>query len=244
MEKAVCMIIEGKNAVKEAIKSGVTISELKVQKGIHDSENVVGLAKEKGIRFNFYDKINLDRISETKRHQGFIAIAQDFKYSTIEEMKQFAKSKGENLFLLILDGVEDPHNVGSILRVADCSGAHGVILPKHRACSITDTVVKISSGASNYVKVAMVTNINDVIRDLKEDFVKVVCAEADGKTLYNINMQCDLAIVIGSEGNGVKPLTRKLCDEVISIPMKGNVNSLNASVATVIVAFEVIRQRQ
>lgn len=175
------MIIEGKNAVKEALKSGVTISELKVQKGIHDNENVVGLAKEKGVRYAFCEKFQLDKLSETKKHQGFIAIAEDFKYSTIEDMKNLAKSKGENLFLIILDGVEDPHNVGSILRVAECSGAHGVILPKHRACSITETVVKVSSGASNYVKVAMVTNINDTIRELREDFVKVVCAEADGK---------------------------------------------------------------
>ncbi len=237
------MIIEGKNAVKEALKSGVTISELKVQKGIHDSDNIIGLAKEKGVRFTFCDKIKLDKLSETKRHQGFIAVAADFKYSTIEEMKQLAKEKGEKLFLIILDGLEDPHNVGSILRVADCSGCHGVIVQKHRACMVTDTVVKISSGASNYVKVAMVTNINDAIRELKDDFVKVVSAEADGKVMYNTDMTDDIAIVIGSEGKGVKPLTRKLCDETISIPMKGNVNSLNASVATGIIAFEVIRQR-
>ena len=139
--------------------------------------------------------------------------------------------------------MEDPHNVGSILRVADCSGAHGVILPKHRACSVNDTVVKVSSGASNYVKVAMVTNINDTIRELKEDFVKIVCAEADGSPMYKVDMTDDIAVVIGSEGNGVKALTRKLCDQVISIPMKGNVNSLNASVASGIVSFEVIRQR-
>lgn len=238
------MIIEGKNAVKEAIKSGVSISELKVQKGIHDSENVVGLAKQNGVRFNFYDKIMLDKLSETKRHQGFIAIAEDFKYSSIEDMKELAKQKGEKLFLIILDGVEDPHNVGSILRVAECSGAHGVIIAKHRACSITETVVKVSSGASNYVKVAMVTNINDTIRELRDDFVKVVCAEADGKEMYSVDMACDIALVIGSEGKGVKPLTRKLCDEVVSIPMKGKINSLNASVATGVVAFEVLRQRK
>lgn len=237
------MIIEGKNAVKEAIKSGVTISELKVQKGIHDNENLVGLAKEKSVRFVFCDKVVLDKMSETKRHQGYIAIADDFKYSTISQMKELAKSKGEKLFLFILDGVEDPHNVGSILRVAECSGAHGVIIPKHRACMVTETVVKVSSGASNYVKVAMVTNINDTIRELKEDFVKVLCAEADGDTMYNVDMKDDVALVIGSEGKGVKTLTRKLCDQAISIPMKGNINSLNASVATGIVAFEVLRQR-
>lgn len=238
------MIIEGKNAVKEALKSGVNISELKVQKGIHDSENLIGLAKEKGVRYTFCEKFQLDKLSQTKRHQGYIAIAENFKYSTLEDMKTLAKQKGEKLFLIILDGVEDPHNVGSVLRVADCSGAHGVILPQHRACAITDTVVKVSSGASNYVKVAMVTNINDTIRELKEDFVKVVCAEADGKCMFDTHLDSDIAVVIGSEGKGVKQLTRKLCDEVISIPMKGNVNSLNASVATGIVAFEVLRQRK
>ena len=237
------MIIEGNNAVKEAIKSGVTISELKVQKGIHDNDNVIGLAKDKGIRFVFCDKIKMDKLSESKKHQGFIATCEDFKYSTIADMRELAAKKGEKLFIIILDGVEDPHNVGSILRVADCSGAHGVILPKHRACSVNDTVVKVSSGASNYVKVAMVTNINDTIRELKEDFVKIVCAEADGSPMYKVDMTDDIAVVIGSEGNGVKALTRKLCDQVISIPMKGNVNSLNASVASGIISFEVIRQR-
>lgn len=237
------MIIEGKNAVKEAIKSGTQISELKVQKGIHDNDNIIGLAKANGIRFVLCDKLQLDKLSETKRHQGFIAVCEDFKYSTIEEVKELAKSKNEKLFLLILDGIEDPHNVGSILRVADCAGVHGVIISKHRACNITNTVIKVSAGASNYVKVVAVTNINDTIRDLKYDFVKIVCAEADGTIMYNTDMTDDIAVVIGSEGNGVKSLTRKLCDEVVSIPMKGNVNSLNASVATGIVAFEVIRQR-
>ncbi len=237
------MIIEGKNAVKEALRSGVTISELKVQKGIHDNENLVGLAKEKGVKFAFYDKAKLDKLSDSKRHQGFIAIASEFKYSTIEDIIQLAKQKNENLFLLILDGLEDPHNVGSILRVADCSGVHGVVVAKHRACAITDTVVKISSGASNYVKVVMVTNINDTIRELKDNFVTILCAEADGDNMYSTNMTGDIAVVIGSEGKGVKPLTRKLCDKAISIPMKGNVNSLNASVATGVIAFEVLRQR-
>lgn len=238
------MIIEGKNAVKEAINAGKTITKLNVQKGIHDAEKVVELAKQKNIKIIFCDKMQMDKLSPSKRHQGFIAEAEDFKYSTVQEMMDIAKSKNEKLFLIILDGIEDPHNLGSVLRVADCAGAHGVIIGKHRACSISETVVKVSAGASNYVKVAMVTNINDTIRMLKEEFVTVLCAEADGKDLYSQHLDCDLAIVIGSEGEGVKPLTRKLCDQVVSIPMKGNVNSLNASVATGIVAFEVVRQRR
>lgn len=237
------MIIEGKNAVKESILSGKSILKLNVQKGIHDAEKVVELAKEKNIRINFCDKVQMDKLSPSKRHQGFIAVAEDFKYSSLEEIKQLAKAKGENLFVLILDGVEDPHNLGSILRVAECAGVHGVILPKHRACSVNDTVAKVSAGATNYVKVAMVTNINDTIRELKDDFVKVICAEADGKTMYQVDMKGDLAIVIGGEGSGVKPLTRKLCDDTISIPMSGKINSLNASVACGIVAYEAVRQR-
>lgn len=238
------MIICGKNAVREALRSGATITELKVQKGIHDSDDLVGLAKQSGVRFAFLDKIQLDKLCGGQRHQGFVAVVESFKYSSIEDIKATARAKGEKLFVIILDGVEDPHNVGSILRVADCAGAHGVILPKHRACGINETVVKVSSGASNYVKVAMVTNINDAIRELKDDFVRVVCCEADGEAMYNADLTEDIALVIGSEGKGVKPLTRNLCDDVISIPMRGNVNSLNASVAAGVIAFEVVRQRQ
>lgn len=237
------MIIEGRNPVKEALKSGKTITRVYVQKGNHDMDGIVDLAKANKIRIDFVDRQQLDKLSNSGKHQGVIAIAEDFKYSTVAEIRELAKSKNEPLFVLILDGVEDPHNLGSIMRVAECAGVHGIIIPKHRACSVTDTAVKVSAGASNYVKVAMVTNINDTIRELRDDFVSVYCADMDGKSMYDTYMTGDLALVIGGEGSGVKPLTRKLCDGAISIAMFGNINSLNASVACGIVVYEAVRQR-
>ena len=238
------MIIIGKNPVKEALKSETTITKLYIQKGIHDMENIVSIAKDRKIRIDFTDKNYLDKMSEFAKHQGLIAVAEEFKYSSLEVIKQYAQDKGESLFLLVLDGVEDPHNLGSILRVAECSGVHGVIIPKHRACTVTETAVKVSAGASNYVKVCMVTNINDTLRQLSDDFVNIYCADMDGTSMYDLHMTGDVAIVIGGEGSGVKPLTRKLCDGVASIDMFGNINSLNASVACGIIAYEVVRQRK
>lgn len=237
------MIIVGKNPVKEALKSETTITKLYIQKGIHDMENVVALAKERKIRIDFTDKNYLDKMSEFGKHQGLIAIAEEFKYSSLEEIRQSAVDKNESLFVLILDGVEDPHNLGSILRVAECSGVHGVIIPKHRACTVTETAVKVSAGASNYVKVCMVTNINDTIRQLSDEFVSIYCADMEGTNMYDLHLTDDIAMIIGGEGNGVKPLTRKLCDGVASISMYGKINSLNASVACGIMAYEVVRQR-
>ena len=238
------MIIVGKNPVKEALKSETTITKIYIQKGIHDMESIVSIARDRKIRIDFTDKNYLDKMTENGKHQGLIAIAEEFKYSTIEEIKKHAKQKGESLFLLVLDGVEDPHNLGSILRVAECSGVHGVIIPKHRACTVTDTAVKVSAGASNYVKVCMVTNINDTLRQLRDDFVNVFCADMNGTSMCDLNMTGDVAMVIGGEGSGVKPLTRKLCDGVASIDMFGEINSLNASVACGIVVYEIVRQRK
>lgn len=238
------MIIEGKNPVKEALKSGVEINKLFLQKNIHDTEEIIKIANSRKIKIIFSDKIALDKLSVSGRHQGLIAVCDEYKYSSVEEIIKVAKNKNEPLFMLLLDGVEDPHNLGSILRVAECAGVHGVIIPNRRAVSVNETVIKVSAGAANYVKVAMVNNINDIIRQLKDNFVTVLCADMDGKSIYDSHMTGDLAIVIGGEGSGVKSLTRKLCDGAISIPQFGRINSLNASVATGIVVYEAVRQRK
>lgn len=237
------MLIEGRNPVKEALSGDNGISKLYIQKGIHDTESIIALANKNKIRINFADKSVMDKLSTSGKHQGLIAVAEDFKYSSIEEITDYAAKKNEKLFLLILDGIEDPHNLGSILRVAECAGVHGVVIPNRRAVSVNETVVKVSAGASSFIKVAMVTNINDLIRKLKDNFVNVVCADMDGGSMYDTSLTGDTAIVIGGEGNGVKQLTRKLCDSVISIPQYGKINSLNASVATGIIAYEAVRQR-
>lgn len=237
------MIIEGKNPVKEALKSGVEINKLFLQKNIHDTEEIIKIANIRKIKIIFSEKIALDKLSVSGRHQGLIAVCDDYKYSSVAEIIKVAKDKQEPLFVLLLDGVEDPHNLGSILRVAECAGVHGVIIPNRRAVSVNETVIKVSAGAANYVKVAMVNNINDVIRQLKDNFVTVFCADMDGKNIYESHMTGDMAIVIGGEGSGVKSLTRKLCDGALSIPQFGRINSLNASVATGIVVYEAVRQR-
>ncbi len=238
------MIIEGKNPVKEALVGGVTISKLYIQKNHHDTDKIINLAKEKGVRFSIVEKSVLDKMSESGgRHQGLIAVSESFKYSSIEDIINAAREKNESLLLLILDGIEDPHNLGSIMRVAECAGVHGIVIPKRRSVSVNDTVVKVSSGASSHVKVAQVTNINDTIRALKDDFVNVYCTDMNGDNIYESRLEGDVAIVIGSEGFGVKSLTRKLCDKALSIPQYGKINSLNASVATGIVVYEVVRQR-
>lgn len=238
------MIIEGKNPVKEALNSDdVTITKLLVQNSMHDFQDIVAQAKDKRIRIEFVDKSELDKLSESGRHQGLLAICDEYSYCSVDEIIGYAAEKGEKLFMLILDSIEDPHNLGSILRVAECAGVHGVVIPKHRACSVNSTVAKVSAGALAHIKIARVTNINDTIRELTDNFITVICADMDGDDMYSCYMTGDIALVIGGEGVGVKPLTRKLCDKAISIPQFGKVNSLNASVACGIVTYEVIRQR-
>lgn len=238
------MKIEGKNAVLEAIKSQQTIDRLVVQKGLKDpaSQNIIDEAKKRGIKIRFYEKEALDRESKTGRHQGFIAEITDFKYSELEEILEFAKEKGQPPFLLLLDGVEDPHNMGSILRVAECAGVHGVVIPYHRSVSVNETVIKVSSGAANHVKVHRATNISDIIETLKNQNIWVYCADFDGQSLYQTDLTGPLALVIGGEGKGVGKRVRSVCDGVVTIPMLGSINSLNASVATAVVVFERIRQ--
>lgn len=237
------MKFEGKNACREALRTQKTIDKLLVQNGIEDKE-IIELAKQRGVKIQYCNRQVMDEQSVTKKHQGVILFASDFEYSSIEEIVESTKAKGEDLLILILDGIEDPHNLGSIIRVAECAGVSGVIIPKHRAVCVNETVTKVSAGAVSRVKVARVTNINDEIKKLKERGVFVFVADMDGEEMYNANLKGDIGIVIGSEGFGVSELTRKIADGIISIPMYGKINSLNASVSAGIVTYEAIRQRR
>lgn len=234
------MIIEGKNAVMEAIKGGVTIEKLCVQKGLTGLDKIVQEAKRRNIKVVPSEKQYMLKLSPSGRHQGVLCVATDFKYTDFDEVRF---SDGRKLYV-VLDGVEDPHNLGAVTRVADCAGATAVIIPKYRAAGVTDTVVKVSAGATAYVPIVKVTNINDAIRKLKDDGVKIVAADMDGTSMYDVDMTGDLAVVVGGEGHGVHELTRKLADEVAAIPQFGKVNSLNASVASALVVYEALRQRQ
>lgn len=238
------MKIEGRNAVGEAIAAGKTIDRLLVQKGLKDSgaNRIIEDARSRGIKIFFREKEALDRESASKRHQGFIAEITDFVYCELDDILQKAADKGEAPFILILDGVEDPHNLGSVLRVAECAGVHGVVIPRHRAVSVNETVIKVSAGAASHVLVAKVTNINDAIDELKQKNVWVYAADMNGESVYKTNLKGAIAFVIGGEGSGVKRLTLSKCDGVVSIPMRGKVNSLNASVAAGVVTFEKLRQ--
>ena len=238
------MKIIGRNAVIEAIKSGQTIDRLVAARDQKDAgaQRILNEAKSRGIKVFFYDKDVLDRESAGKKHQGFIAEVTDFKYCELEDILAYAEEKGQPPFVLILDGVEDPHNLGSIIRVAECAGVHGVIIPRHRSVSVNDTVVKVSAGAASHVKVAKVTNINDAIEELKSKNVWVYAADMDGGSIYDARLTGAIAFVIGGEGQGVKRLTKQKCDGVVALPMYGKVNSLNASVAAGIVVYEYLRQ--
>lgn len=238
------MKIEGRNSVAEAIKAGKTIDRLVVSRDVKDAQakRIIADAKSRGIKVMFYDKAVLDRESESKRHQGFIAEVTDYKYCTLEDILSYAAEKGEKPFIIILDGVEDPHNLGSVIRVADCAGCHGVIIPRHRNVSVNETVVKVSAGAAAHVKIAKVVNINDAIDTLKKLGVWVYAAELGGESVYKTNLSGAIAIVVGGEGKGVSKLTKQKCDGIITLPQRGKVNSLNASVAAGVVAYEYVRQ--
>lgn len=238
------MKIEGRNAVSEAIKSGKTIDRLVVSRTVIDAggKRIIDDAKSRGIKIMFRDKEVLDRESVTNRHQGFIAEITDFKYCEVEDILQNAQSKNEDPFIIILDGVEDPHNLGSVLRVAECAGCHGVIIPRHRNVSVNETVIKVSTGASAHIPVAKVTNVNDTIEKLKKAGVWVYACELGGENLYSAKLNGAIAFVIGGEGKGVSKLTKQRCDGVLTLPMRGKVNSLNASVAAGIVVYEYVRQ--
>lgn len=239
------MKVEGRNAVRELVLNGTTIDRVLIQNNLHDAviSDLVDLCKSRKIRFQFVNSNILNNESVTKHHQGVIAYTSEFKYSATEDILDYAKEKGEDPFILILDGIEDPHNLGSILRNCDCLGVHGVIIEKTRACQVNETVIKTSAGATSYVKVARVANINNEIEKLKKQNVWVYACELGGETLTKANLTGPIAIVIGSEGRGTGKLTLKTCDGTVTIPQYGKINSLNASVATGIILYEVRRQR-
>lgn len=237
--------IEGRNAVLEAFRSGKTIDKLYVQKGVQDGpiQSIVREAKKKDTIINFVERERLDQMSEEGHHQGVIAHAAAYEYAEVEDMLKAAEEKGEPPFLFLLDGIEDPHNLGAIIRTANLAGAHGVIIPKRRAVGLTATVAKTSAGALNYTPVAKVTNLTATIEELKEKGMWFVCADMDGEMMYRLDLKGPIGLVIGSEGSGVGRLLREKCDMVASIPMKGDIDSLNASVAAGVLAYEIVRQR-
>ncbi len=237
--------IEGRNAVLEAFRSGKTIDKLFVLDGCQDGpvKSIIREAKKTDAIINFVDKERLDRLAGTGHHQGVVAQAAAYEYAEVEDILKAAKDKGEAPFIFILDEIEDPHNLGAIIRTANQAGAHGVIIPKRRAVGLTATVAKTSAGAINYTPVAKVTNISKTIEDLKKQGMWFVCADMDGTTMYDLNLTGPIGLVIGNEGSGVGRLVKEKCDFVASIPMKGDIDSLNASVAAGVLAYEIVRQR-
>lgn len=239
------LTIEGRNAVLEAFRSGKTIDKLYVLDGCQDGSinTIKREARKQDTIINYVTKERLDQLSQTGHHQGVIASAAAYSYATVEEMLAQAREKGEDPFLFLLDDIEDPHNLGAIIRTANLAGAHGVIIPKRRAAGLTAVVARASAGAINYTPVAKVTNLTAVIRELKEQGLWFVCADMGGETMYRLNLTGPIGLVIGNEGQGVSRLVREACDFTASIPMKGNIDSLNASVAAGVLAYEIVRQR-
>lgn len=235
------MNVEGKNAVMEALKSDVTVDAVMVEKG--QNHQIIALARQKGVKLQYLDKAAMDRISVTKKHQGFIAKVSDFEYCEVDDILCLAEEKGEDAFIVVLDGVEDPHNLGSVIRVCECAGVHGIIIPKHRSASVNETVVKVSAGAAEHMKIARVTNIVSAIEELQRADVWVYAADMDGEDIYKTDLTGKAAFVIGGEGGGVRPVTAKACDKKVALPLMGKVNSLNASVACGVVVYEALRQR-
>ena len=239
-------LAEGRNAVIEAFRSDKTIDKLYVQEGLKDAPIQTALreAKKKNVYVNFVAKEALDRMSQTGKHQGLIAVLAAYTYATVDDILDAAKKKGEDPFVIVLDCIEDPHNLGAIIRTANLAGAHGVIISKHRAVGLTPTVARASAGAINYVPVAKVTNINACIEELKKKGLWFVCADMKGELMYKLNLKGAIGLVIGNEGEGVSALVKKNCDMLASIPMKGDIDSLNASVAAGILSYEIVRQRR
>ena len=239
------LTIEGRNAVIEAFRSGKPIDKVFILDGCQDGpiRTIVREAKKHDTIINFVSKERLDQISETGKHQGAIAYAAAYEYAEVEDMLALAKERGEDPFILLLDNIEDPHNLGAIIRTANLAGAHGVIIPKRRAVGLTATVAKTSAGALNYTPVAKVTNLAKTMEELKEKGLWFVCADMGGESMYRLNLKGPIGLVIGNEGEGVSRLVKEKCDFIASIPMKGDIDSLNASVAAGGLAYEIVRQR-
>lgn len=237
--------IEGRNAVLEAFRAGKTIDKIYIMKDCQDGpiRSIVKEAKKTDAVLNFVPRERLDQLSETGKHQGVIAYAAAYRYAEVEELLGRAKERGEDPFLILLDNVEDPHNLGAVIRTANLAGAHGVIIPKRRAVGLTAAVAKTSAGAIHYTPVAKVTNLSQTIEELKKKGLWFVCADMGGESMYRLNLTGPIGLVIGSEGEGVSRLVKETCDMVASIPMKGEIGSLNASVAAGILAYEIVRQR-
>lgn len=238
-------VIEGRNAVLEAFRSGRAIDKLYVLDGCKDGpiQTIVREARKHDTIIRFVDKERLSKLSETGKHQGVIACAAAYEYAQVEDMLALAEERGEDPFLILLDSVEDPHNLGAIIRTANLAGAHGVIIPKRRAAGLTATVARTSAGALNYTPVAKVTNLVKTMQELKERGLWFVCADMGGEIMYDLNLKGPIGLVIGNEGEGVGRLVKENCDFVAGIPMKGDIDSLNASVAAGVLAYEIVRQR-
>lgn len=237
--------IEGRNAVIEAFRSGKTIDRLYILDGCQDGPiiTIKREARKQDTIIKYVEKERLDQMSETGKHQGVIAVSAAYDYSEMEDIFALAEKKGEAPFVIILDNIEDPHNLGAIIRTANLVGAHGVIIPKNRAVGLTATVARTSAGAINYTPVVKVTNISKTIEELKERGLWFVCADMDGELMYDLNLTGPIGLVIGNEGEGVGRLVKEKCDYVAAIPMKGDIDSLNASVAMGVLSFEIARQR-
>lgn len=237
--------IEGRNAVTEAIRAGKPIDKIFILDGCLDGpiRSIIRDAKKTDAILNFVQKERLDQMSETGKHQGVIAYAAAYEYAQVEDMLKAAEEKGEPPFIFLLDNIEDPHNLGAIIRTANLAGAHGVVIPKRRAAGLTATVARTSAGALNYTPVAKVTNLGNTIDELKEKGLWFVCADMGGESMYMLDLKGPIGLVIGSEGEGVGRLVKEKCDFAASIPMKGNIDSLNASVAAGVLAYEIVRQR-
>lgn len=238
-------IIEGRNAVLEAFRSGKPVDKLYVLDGCQDGpvRTIVREARKHDTLIQFVEKERLSQLSETGRHQGVIAYTAAYEYSEVSDMLELARERGEDPFIILLDNIEDPHNLGAIIRTANLAGAHGVIIPKRRAVGLTATVAKTSAGALNYTPVAKVTNLKKTMEELKKEGLWFVCADMGGEAMYDLNLTGPIGLVIGNEGEGVSRLVKETCDFVASIPMKGDIDSLNASVATGVLAYEIVRQR-
>lgn len=239
------LTIEGRNAVIEAFRSGKTIDKVFILDGCQDGpiQTVKREAKKHDCIVQFVKKERLDQLSETGHHQGVIAYAAAYEYAEVEDILALAREKKEPPFIFLLDNIEDPHNLGAIIRTANLAGAHGVIIPKRRAAGLTATVARTSAGALNYTPVAKVTNLANTIEELKKEGMWFVCADMGGEVMYDLNLKGSIGLVIGNEGEGVSRLVKEKCDYIASIPMKGDIDSLNASVAAGVLAYEIVRQR-
>ncbi len=245
MEENEQLIIEGRNAVREAFRAGRTIDKLYVQDGLKDGPilALVSKAKKADAIVNFVSRERLDEMSETGKHQGVIAHAAAYAYAEVEDLLAGAEKKGQPPFFFLLDDIEDPHNLGAIIRSANLMGANGVIIPKRRAVGLTATVAKASAGAINYTPVARVANLAQTIKQLKKQGMWFVCADMDGELMYDLNLTGPIGVVIGNEGSGVSRLVKEKCDFIARIPMNGDIDSLNASVAAGVLGYEIVRQR-